>query len=296
MLPGIDVSSFQQAPGRWMPLAGKIEFAAVKVSELSAAGSYVDPDAAADWAALGKAGLGRLGYLFAHPAMGVTPTVDLFLSALRPLGLDDGDAVAVDLEVSSGLSSAAVSGWAQDVCGLLERETGRKAVLYTFLDFALEGNCAGLGGYPLWIADPSSPAGKPHVPAPWTSWSLHQYSQSPMDRDVANYPDLAAMKAALGKPAPRPPRRTEPMQISAGTGYTAVNLPDSPKHVLLGVGSDSMTVRVQFLPGGAWVSIVLTAQDGAQRLAVPAGATLLRVQRTGTAAAPPSIDVALEYT
>ena len=67
-LPGIDVaSSFQGAPGRWMPLAGKIEWAAVKFTELSAAGPYTDPDAAADWAALQAAGIGRVAYLFGHP-------------------------------------------------------------------------------------------------------------------------------------------------------------------------------------------------------------------------------------
>ena len=162
-LPGIDVSSFQDAPGRWMPLAGKIEWAAVKFTELSAAGAYTDPVAAEDWAALKAAGMGRVAYLFGHPGMSASRTVGLFLAALgKTLANDDG--VALDLEVTDGLSPAAVSGWAQDVCGLLRQETGRPPIVYTFRDFALAGYCAGLGGHPLWIADPDSQPGKPRVP------------------------------------------------------------------------------------------------------------------------------------
>lgn len=289
-LPGIDVSSYQGAPGQWMPLAGKIGWAGVKVSELSAAGSYVDPDALADLAALKAAGIGRLPYCFGHPGMSAQRTVDLFLSSLGKT-LDAGDGVALDHEVTDGLPASAVAGWAQDVCGLLERETGRKPVLYTFLDFAGEGNCAGLGHLPLWIADPGSPPGHPQVPAPWTTWAIHQWSQSPLDRDVANYPTLAAMCAALGKRTPKPPRRHEPMQLPATLAFIPVTLPAGTKHALLGAGANATGVRCQFLPGGAWVTVTLTAQDGATRLAVPDGATLLRVQRTETAEL---IDVTLE--
>ena len=45
----------------------KIQWAAVKFTELSAAGPYTDPDAAADWKALRAAGIGRVAYLFGSP-------------------------------------------------------------------------------------------------------------------------------------------------------------------------------------------------------------------------------------
>ena len=82
------------------------------------------------------------------------------------VGLADGDGVALDLEVTDGLSAAVVASWAHDVLRLLERQLRRVPLLYTFLSFADEGNCAGLGGYPLWIADPSSPAAGPASPHP----------------------------------------------------------------------------------------------------------------------------------
>jgi hypothetical protein len=102
------------------------------------------------------------------------------------------------------VSPAAVAEWAADVLAALEVEFGREPLCYTFRNFAAEGNCAGLSKYPLWISDPSSPAGKPVVPAPWAKWAVHQHSTSgSLDRDVANYADLSAMRKALGERAPR---------------------------------------------------------------------------------------------
>jgi lysozyme len=281
-LPGIDVSSFQGAPGRWMTLAGKIEWAGVKISELSAAGPYVDPDCAADWPALRAAGIGRLGYLFGHPAMSVSRTVALFCSVLDPLGLADDDAVAIDLEVSDGLSSAAVSGWARDVAAVLRQKTGRAPVLYTFRDFALAGNCAGLGHLPLWIADPDSPPGHPQVPAPWVSWAIHQYKQSPMDRDVANYPDLAAMRAALGKRKPEPAfvwKDHEPMMMKRGAGaITPVALPAGATKLVLTPESTAQ-VEVQTHDHGS-VTVDLDWQPpGGKVVDIPGGVQFVHLHR-----------------
>jgi hypothetical protein len=281
-LPGIDVSSYQGAPGRWMPLAGKISWAGVKVSELSSAGSYVDPDALADLAALKAAGHGRLPYLFGHPAMSAQRTVDLFLSALGS-ALDGDDGVALDLEVTDGLSPAAVAGWAAQVATLLERETGRKPVVYTFRDFALAGYCAGLGHLPLWIADPDSPAGKPGVPAPWTSWAIHQYTDSPLDRDVAAYPSLAAMRAALGKPAPEPKlpvwKDHEPMLMKPGAGsITPVALPSGAKKIVL-TPEDTATVGVQTHDHGTLQVDLEWQPPGGKVVEIPGGVQFVHLHR-----------------
>jgi len=292
MLPGCDVSSFNGAPGQWKPLAGDISWAAVKVSEYSAAGEYVNPDFHADWAALGTAGLGRVAYLFAHPAMSASETVALFLDTAGPV-LTAQDAVAVDLEVTDGLGPAAVAAWALGVLRTLRARLDREPLLYTFLSFADDGNCAGLEDFPLWIADPSSPAGKPRVPVPWRTFAIHQWSISaPLDRDVAAFASLKAMRAALGKHVPPPkPRRHEPVLLPQVTSYTGVSIPAGVKHVLLSVGANTARVRYQFLPGGTWQNLTLTAQDGAAVIAVPSKATQLRVQRSETVE---SIDVALQ--
>ena len=202
LLHGVDVSSFQGLPSNWKHAAGPISWAAVKITELEPNGvHYVNPDAGPDWAYLERQNLNRVAYLFGHPSVNAGETVTFFLSQLNRLGLHDGDGIALDLEVTDGLGPAAVSAWARNVASQLHHRTGRQPVIYTFLSFAESGNCAGLGHYPLWIADPSSPMGRPRVPRPWTTWTMHQHSIiGSIDRDVAKFASPAAMRAALGKP------------------------------------------------------------------------------------------------
>jgi lysozyme len=206
-LPGVDVASFQGLPAQWQPVAGAIDWAAVKITELQPSGfRYVNPDAAADWAALKAAGRLRIGYLFGHPATSVTGTVALFNAQIRALGLDDRDGIALDLEVTDGRGAAQVSAWAVQVTEALASHLDRTPLVYTFLNFAAAGNCAGLGRYPLWIADPSSPKGQPRVPKPWTQWAIHQHvTGGTIDRDAANWPTRDAMAAAIGRHQPKPP-------------------------------------------------------------------------------------------
>lgn len=209
-MPGVDVANYQGQPVDWTTAAGDIGWAAVKMTELEPGlVEYVDPDAEADWEWLKANGKGRIAYLFGHPSTPATYTVNLFLDVLKQsrIGLGDGDGVALDFEVTDGLPAGQVATWAQDVLALLARETGRTPVLYTFIDFAQAGNCDGLGQYPLWIADPSRPAGQPRIPAPWTSWAIHQYAISgQVDRDVTAWPDMTAWAAAIGhRQAPAAP-------------------------------------------------------------------------------------------
>jgi lysozyme len=205
-LHGIDIASYQGQPGSWTPHAGDIDFAAVKLTELSAAGPYVDPDAVADWEWLGAHGKLRIAYLFAHPSVPAGESVALFEATLGGLGLLDDDMVMLDLEVTDGRGSAQVSTWAADVLRLLERDLGRRPLLYTFIGFAQAGNCAGLGAWPLWIADPSAAPGQPRVPHPWAHWAIHQYSISGgLDRDITACASRDEMTAAFAKAKPDPP-------------------------------------------------------------------------------------------
>ena len=204
-LPGVDVSSYNVAPGSWKAVAGDIRWAAVKLTEVAADDTYVNPDAKADWDWLKSTGKGRVAYLFAHPDVSADTTVTRFTAELHSLGLEDGDAVAVDLEVTGGLGPAAVDAWALDVLRQLDSQLERTPLLYSFIAFIGAGNCASLSGYPLWLADPSAPAGHPSVPAPWKSCAIQQtVITGPIDRDVAFYPGLAAMRAALGKRGAKP--------------------------------------------------------------------------------------------
>lgn len=247
-LAGVDVSSFQGIPAQWKAAAGNISWAAVKFTELQPDGNrYVNPDAAADWEYLRQQDMIRVAYMFGHPSRGAAESVDLFAQVLGALRLDDGDAIALDLEVADGLGPAAVSAWARSVMGILYAAYDRPPLLYTFRSFPISGNCAGLGGYPLWISDPDHPAGHPAVPAPWKTYALHQYGiTGAIDRDFAAYPSLAAMRAALGRvpPPPKPPATEQENEmilvtvakptVPAGTDWPGVFLVTpgaAPHHV-----------------------------------------------------------------
>src|ERR1022692_2865697 len=225
MLHGVDVSSFQGRPEQWRAEAGAITWAAVKITELEPSGlRYVNPDAADDWSWLHRNSKGRIGYLFGHPSVSAKETVSFFLKEMGKLGLHDGDAIALDIEVTDGLGPSAVDAWCAEVTSELHQKTGRRPLVYTFLSFAESGNCSRLGDYPLWIADPSSRAGHPQVPKPWKTWTIHQYNISgAIDRDLAKFTSRADMSAKLGKPK-RPDMKnlggtiTSPLCSQVGSG------------------------------------------------------------------------------
>ena len=267
-LPGVDVSSFQGPPGSWTTVAGHIVWAAVKLTELEPNGTrYINPDAQADWDWLKANGKGRIAYLFGHPAVSATETVTFFLSELNHIGLRDTDAVALDLEVTDGLRPAQVAAWGVSVQSQLKTKLDRPPLLYTFVNFAKEGNCAGLGGYPLWIADPNNPPGQPVVPAPWKTWAIHQYAiTGAIDRDVANYATQAAMFGALGKQTPKPP---EPDLTNIGGNVSAIAATDWPGRIVVaGIGTDSFVWRIMWSPKGwgQWKKISPTKAKGSLAL------------------------------
>jgi len=250
-LPGVDVASYQGPPGNWVGEAGQIKWAAVKITEFEPNGvKYVNPDALADWNYLAAHNLGRIGYMFGHPATSVTDSVDLFTTEIRSLGLRNTDGVALDLEVTDGLGPASVDRWAAQVLANLHDRLHRMPVVYTFLSFAQAGNTASLGKYPLWIADPSSPQGSPRVPSPWTTWAIHQYDISgSIDRDAANYATLAAMQKALGKMEGAVVKN---LGGSLAGGTSAIRW-ESGITVVAGLGTNGYVQTTRFHPSdGTW--------------------------------------------
>lgn len=283
MLHGVDVSSYQGNPGQWMGEAGQIDWAAVKLTELSAAGPYINPAAAADWAWLKSKGLGRVGYMFGHPSTPALAATDLFIATLHQLGFGDGDMIALDHEVSDGVAPTTAAHWALSVLEMLHTRLGRLPVLYTFRSFATGGFCAGLDRFPLWIADPDHPAGQPAVPGPWARWSVHQYDLSaPIDRDLAAWPSLAAMRATLGAGTPPPvilEEETMPVLMKPGAGaITPLAIPGGTKHLVFSPETTAQ-VGVQFHNQGT-TSINLDWQpQGSRIIAVPAGVQSARLHR-----------------
>ncbi len=218
---GIDLSSFQPSFD-WAAEKGRISFAFIKATE----GMTIrDPEFAANWQAAKAIGIVRGAYHFAHPTNGAANDSRAFLATVRAHGLQPGDLLALDLETSDGLSPQRVSEYARNWCTDVHKATGHTPIVYTFLDFARQGNCAGLGHYPLWIAEPSAPAGRPVVPRPWSTWKFHQYGTTQVgtntvDVDVFNG-DTAALKK-FANPAAEPKEETEVQSGSLNNGARAV--------------------------------------------------------------------------
>lgn len=246
---GVDVSGFQGPPSAWWAEAGNVKWVAVKLTELQPNNvPFVNPDAAADWAFVGRRELGRIAYMFAHPSVSPSASVALFAGELTKLGLRDTDGLMLDLEVTDGRSPAEVSAWARAVMAELHTRFDRTPLLYTFIDFAREGNTKGLGKYPLWIADPSSPPGHPVVPPPWKDWTIHQYSTSGrIDRDVAKFATVAAMQEAIGSPLAPPPPPPEHGDLGGRvvSGVTAARWGDGSM-VIAGLNINNQVVIRRF--------------------------------------------------
>lgn len=241
---GVDVSSFQGPPGTWQAEAGNVKWVAVKLTELQPHDvPFVNPDAAADWAFVGSKKLGRIAYMFGHPSESPSKSVALFANELGTLGLRDTDGLMLDLEVTDGLSPAKVSAWGGAVMAELHAMFHRTPFLYTFISFAEDGNTKGLGKYPLWISDPSSPAGHPVVPPPWKTWTIHQYSTAaPIDRDVAKFATVAAMQEAMGA---APPPEHGDLGGKVVSGVTATRWGDGSM-LIAGVNHDNQVVVKRF--------------------------------------------------
>jgi GH25 family lysozyme M1 (1,4-beta-N-acetylmuramidase) len=218
---GIDLSSFQPSFD-WAAEKGRISFAFIKATE----GMTIrDPEFAANWQAAKAMGIVRGAYHFAHPKNGAANDSRAFLATVRAHGLQAGDLLALDLEASDGLSPQRVAEYARNWCADVHQATGHTPIVYTFLDFAHQGNCAGLGHYPLWIAEPSAPAGRPVVPQPWSTWKFHQYGTTrvgtnTVDVNVFNG-DTAALKK-FANPAAESKEETEVQSGSLNNGENAV--------------------------------------------------------------------------
>lgn len=198
VLYGIDVSNWQ-ADYHWPD----VDFGFAKASE---GAGYVDPFLDHNRAEAKRVGATFGTYHFARPGSGSAQAQAFhYVETVNPR---PGELLCLDLEVNDGQPAAAVAKWAKSWCEIVTRRTGRTPIVYTYLSFARAGNCNGLGGYPLWIADPSAPAGRPNVPPPWTDWSIHQYASKPVDLDIARQlPGIT--------PAPATVEDTDPMSLYA---------------------------------------------------------------------------------
>jgi GH25 family lysozyme M1 (1,4-beta-N-acetylmuramidase) len=169
---GIDVSNYA-GEFDWAGTSG-LSFGICRASQgLGASGTNSpDPYLSWNWPRIKEKGLARGAYHFLDPYLDGAEQASYFVDTVGAVGLETADMLWLDNE-TAGASPAAVAGCARDFMARLTalRPNNPRGV-YSYWDFITSGNCAGLGGYPLWLAIYQTAT--PGAPAPWTSWKFWQ--------------------------------------------------------------------------------------------------------------------------
>ena len=182
---GIDVSNFA-GDFDWAATSG-LSFGICRASQgLGAAGTNSpDPFLSWNWPRIKAEGLARGAYHFLDPGLSGAAQASYFVEMVSKVGLETTDMLWLDNE-TAGSSPAAEAACARDfMAKLVSLRPHNPCGVYSFFDFIISGNCAGLGKYPLWLAIFQSAT--PTAPAPWSAWKFWQSGEaSTHDNDVFN--------------------------------------------------------------------------------------------------------------
>lgn len=180
---GIDVSN-HNGNFDWNAWNGHIEFGIAKASE---GVTYHDPEFTGNWDKMMGLGINRFAYHYFRGAHNPTAQAHWFYNIVKAAGLAQHDNLAIDIEEygNTEISPIEMSTGAFIMCQELKLlAPGHKILIYTNPSYAEQGNCAKLGGFPLWIANWDTPV--PHVPGPWKTWTFWQTAFHSVGRDVFN--------------------------------------------------------------------------------------------------------------
>ncbi|MGW0210913.1 GH25 family lysozyme [Streptomyces sp. NPDC003233] len=179
MLHGIDVSAFQSSAYD----TDGLSFVFIKATE---GRSYVNPRLTAQAKRGRDAGLVVGFYHFLWPG-NVTAQAEYFVQHTPERA---GDLLAVDWETTGDGTHASNGEKDHFIRTLKELRPHNRVVLYTNRNYWLTVDTTSYAGDGLWIADYVT-AGHPRIKA---KWRFHQYTSTPHDKDVADFPSKAALK------------------------------------------------------------------------------------------------------
>lgn len=179
MLRGIDVSAYQSSAYG----TDGLSFVFIKATE---GRSYVNPKLTAQTKHGRDAGLVVGFYHFLWPG-DLTAQAEYFLNKTPERS---GDILAVDWETTGEGTHASNAEKDRFLRTLKQLRPHHRVVLYCSRNFWLNVDTTSYAGDGLWIADYVS-AGKPRIKA---AWRFHQYTDEPVDKDVAAFPSTAALR------------------------------------------------------------------------------------------------------
>lgn len=192
-LLGIDVSAYQDDVD-WATVASQGVF--YGVAKATEGATTNDIKFARNWAAMRSLGIVRGAYHFFRPGRDATVQANNYLQTVQTIETFDLPPV-LDLEITDNLDASTVINRALQWLSIVETKTGRRPILYTFPSFWDDklGNPAQFANYPLWVANFGTQS--PYVPAPWRTWTLHQYSESGTLRGIDGNVDLNQLNGDL---------------------------------------------------------------------------------------------------
>jgi lysozyme len=229
---GLDVSSYQ-GQFDWAAAKARIPGLAFGIYKMTEGLTITDPDAKHNHDGIRAAGLLHGSYHFLHPDLDGAAQARFYLDRHAAAGLDAADMLWLDHEtLKKGVTPAMAAACARDfMTELTSHRRHNPHGVYTYIDYAREGYCAGLGRYDLWLAYPSSQA--PAEPPPWFGprfrfWQWGTRNGVDADAFMGAEADLRAWLASFAA-APGPFRHVADgtqtaQEIATGRGTTAGHL------------------------------------------------------------------------
>jgi GH25 family lysozyme M1 (1,4-beta-N-acetylmuramidase) len=239
LLQGVDTSSGQGTVTWSSAKTAGVDWVIMKATQ----GNYDDDSAfPKNWGPAKTAGVVRGAYHFFDPTIDGPTQASYFLAAVGPLDAEDLSPV-LDVECptgptddclgfSGGTGVTTAATFRTNLLGFLntvEAATGRKPIIYTYVDFFAGTGAAGTGtnvdttgldAYPLWIADYSPGTcgdggdGKSYTaPSPWSQAAAWQYDDNGTFSGISGEVDVDWMVGPidelLGWPGPKRSSRAD---------------------------------------------------------------------------------------
>ncbi|MEU9783927.1 glycoside hydrolase family 25 protein [Streptomyces phaeochromogenes] len=179
MLRGIDVSGYQSSTYS----TEGVSFVFVKATE---GRTYVNPKLSAQTKRARDAGCVVGFYHFLWPG-NLTAQAEYFVSKAPEKA---GDILAVDWETTGDGSHASNAEKDRFIRKVKELRPNNRVILYANRNYWLNVDTTSYAGDGLWIADYVT-AGKPRIQA---KWRFHQYTDDPLDKNVAQFDTLADLR------------------------------------------------------------------------------------------------------
>ncbi|KPI00418.1 glycoside hydrolase family 25 [Actinobacteria bacterium OK074] len=179
MLRGIDVSAYQSSAYD----TDGLSFVFVKATE---GHTYTNPKLTAQTKTARDAGCVVGFYHFLWPG-NLTAQAEYFVSKAPEKA---GDILAVDWETTGDGTHATNAEKDTFIKKVKSLRPNHRVLLYSNRNFWLNIDNTSYAGDGLWIADYTT-AGKPRIKA---KWLFHQYTDEPLDKEVADFTSKAALQ------------------------------------------------------------------------------------------------------